>query len=107
MTSIVVQEKTTKLQRFFEKFVHIYHFSKGHEFFAKSSQSIGGKYWKALYFEYTNSSFVEKKAKEKHLGFLGPVIRAEVGDEIIVYFKNKVNLTDCSISVKEMSLLGK
>ncbi|CAB4018123.1 hephaestin isoform X1, partial [Paramuricea clavata] len=62
--------------------------SKGHEFFAKSDQSIGGRYWKALYFEHTDSSFNQRKVKEEYLGFLGPVIRTEVGDTIIVEFKN-------------------
>jgi hypothetical protein len=82
----------------FNKFTHIYHFSNGHEFFAKSDQSIGGRYWKALFFEYTNSSFTEKKEKDEHLGFLGPVIRAEVGDTIVVNFKNMVSwLYFCTI----------
>lgn len=43
--------------------------------------------------EYTDDTFISKKnrsADEAHLGFLGPVIRAEVGDEIKVLFKNKV-----------------
>ena len=67
-------------------------FSKGHEFFARSEDSIGGKYWKALYFEYTDDSFTTRKVKDKHVGFLGPVIRAEVGDTIKVTFRNKVDL---------------
>ena len=58
----------------------------------KSNDSIGGQYWKALYFEYTDESFTTKKAKHEHLGFLGPVIRAEVGDIIRVTFRNKVVL---------------
>ena len=48
---------------------------------------------KTLYFEYTNETFSEKKkrnANETYLGILGPVIRAEVGDEIHVTFKNLV-----------------
>ncbi|XP_028410186.1 hephaestin-like protein [Dendronephthya gigantea] len=65
--------------------------SKGHEFFVKSNDSIGGQYWKALYFEYTDESFTTKKPKHEHLGFLGPVIRAEVGDTIKVTFRNKAS----------------
>ena len=65
--------------------------SKGYEFFAKSNDSIGGQYWKALFIEYTNGSFTTRKVKDKHLGFLGPVIRAEVGDTIKVTFKNKAS----------------
>ena len=67
-------------------------FSKGYEFFVKSEDSIGGKYWKALYFEYADDTFITRKEKDQHLGFLGPVIRAEVGDTIKVTFRNKVDV---------------
>jgi hypothetical protein len=40
---------------------------------------------------FSNSSFTEKKEKDEHLGFLGPVIRAEVGETIVVNFKNMVS----------------
>ena len=66
--------------------------SKGREFFVKSEDSIGGTYWKALYFEYTDGTFKTRKEKDKHLGFLGPIIRAEVGDTIKVTFRNRVNV---------------
>lgn len=59
-------------------------------FFARGNQRIGGTYLKAIYEEYTSSSFTSKKNKPGHLGFLGPVIRAEVGDIIEVVFKNNV-----------------
>lgn len=59
-------------------------------FFAQGVHRIGGTYTKASYEEYTNSTFSVKKEKPKHLGFLGPVIRAEVGDVIEVVFKNNV-----------------
>ena len=48
---------------------------------------------KAMFVEYTDSSFITKKQRtsnEKHLGFMGPVIKAEVGDVIRVVFQNKV-----------------
>jgi len=60
-------------------------------FFTRSANRIGGKYMKTLYFEYTNASFSERKvrnASESYLGILGPIIRAEVGDEIHVTFRN-------------------
>lgn len=60
-------------------------------FFAQGDQRIGGTYLKAIYEEYTSSSFTSKKNKPGHLGFLGPVIRAEVGDIIEVVFKNNAN----------------
>ena len=49
---------------------------------------------KALYREYTDASFTELKPRPKeweHLGFLGPLIRAEVGDTIRVVFRNNLS----------------
>ena len=54
---------------------------------------IGKMYKKALYREYTDSTFTQLKPRPKeweHLGFLGPLIRAEVGDKIQVVFKNNL-----------------
>ncbi|XP_012584921.1 PREDICTED: collagen alpha-1(I) chain-like, partial [Condylura cristata] len=53
---------------------------------------IGSQYKKVVYREYTDGEFVEIKARpprEQHLELLGPLIRAEVGDSILVVFKNK------------------
>ena len=44
-----------------------------------------------MYREYTNAQFKEQKertAADKHLGVLGPILRAEVGDTMEVVFKN-------------------
>jgi manganese oxidase len=52
---------------------------------------IGTKYKKALYREYTDSTFKTLKPRSlewEHLGFMGPVIRGEVGDSIVVVFRN-------------------
>ncbi|WP_057830006.1 multicopper oxidase domain-containing protein [Colwellia sp. TT2012] len=60
--------------------------------FVKASENtIGSKYKKALYRAYTDASFSQLKARpasEQHLGLLGPLFRAEVGDTIKVVFKN-------------------
>jgi hypothetical protein len=48
-------------------------------------------YVKTLYREYTDNTFrtLKPRASEwEHLGFMGPVIRAEVGDTIKVVFRN-------------------
>jgi len=48
-------------------------------------------YRKAVYHEYTDATFTTLKQRPpqwEHLGILGPLIRAEVGDVIKVYFKN-------------------
>jgi FtsP/CotA-like multicopper oxidase with cupredoxin domain len=52
---------------------------------------IGKVYRKAVYREYTDATFKTLKPRPKeweHLGLLGPVLRAEVGDTIKVVFKN-------------------
>lgn len=65
-------------------------FSDSKVFFAQGDHRIGGKYLKATYDQYTDGNFTAKVTKPRHLGFLGPVIRAEVGDVIEVVFKNNV-----------------
>ena len=57
----------------------------------KGEKRIGRKYKKVVYREYTNAQFTEMKIRtedQKHLGILGPMIHAEVGDRIEVTFKN-------------------
>ena len=52
---------------------------------------MGRKAMKALYREYTDSTFTMLKprpAEWEHLGFLGPMVRAEVGDTIKIHFRN-------------------
>jgi FtsP/CotA-like multicopper oxidase with cupredoxin domain len=61
-------------------------------FMEAGPRTIGRTYLKALYREYTDSTFTALKARPtpwEHLGFLGPLIRAEVGDTIRVVFRNK------------------
>jgi FtsP/CotA-like multicopper oxidase with cupredoxin domain len=52
---------------------------------------VGTTYRKSLYQEYTDASFATLKPRPaawSHLGFLGPVIHAEVGDRVRIVFKN-------------------
>jgi FtsP/CotA-like multicopper oxidase with cupredoxin domain len=52
---------------------------------------IGRRVKKALYRDYTDDRFTALKPRSpewEHLGFLGPLIRAQVGDTIRVVFKN-------------------
>lgn len=53
-----------------------------------ASNQIGNVYKKAVYIQYTDGTFTNDEPKPNWLGFLGPVIRAEVGDEIVVHLKN-------------------
>ncbi|HTF61683.1 MAG TPA: multicopper oxidase domain-containing protein [Edaphobacter sp.] len=53
-------------------------------------------YHKAIYREYTDATFKTLKVRPQqwsHLGILGPLIRAEVGDSIRVVFRNNTHLT--------------
>ncbi|XP_026138757.1 hephaestin-like protein 1 isoform X1 [Carassius auratus] len=62
-------------------------------FLSKGKTRIGSVYKKALYRQYTDGSYSEEIAKPAWLGFLGPIIRAEVGDVIEVHLKNFANRT--------------
>jgi len=60
----------------------------------KKPDEVGNVYRKALYREYTDATFTTLKPRPpewEHLGFLGPVIRAEVGDSIVVVFRNNAS----------------
>lgn len=53
--------------------------------------SIGSRYYKAIYREYTDASYSTTKPRPQWQGLLGPVLRAEVGDTIKVHFYNKAS----------------
>jgi hephaestin len=60
-------------------------------FTERGPHRIGTTYRKALYREYTDATFAALKPRApewQHLGLLGPLLRAEVGDTIRVVFKN-------------------
>merc|ERR1712136_342817 len=52
-------------------------------------KTIGSRYKKALFFGYTDDTFTEKVDHPEHLGFLGPVIKGEVGETVEIFFTNK------------------
>lgn len=64
-------------------------------FFAKAtSRPVSTIYQKVLYREYTDSTFrtlSPRPPEWQHLGFLGPLIRAVVGDTIRVVFRNNAH----------------
>lgn len=63
-------------------------------FVLQSVSTIGSQYKKAIYREYTDADFSTLKKRppeQQHLGMLGPLIRAEVGDTITVVFKNQAS----------------
>jgi manganese oxidase len=60
-------------------------------FVGPADDLIGRVYMKSLYREYTDETFTtlkERGPEWEHLGFLGPVLHAEVGDTFEVVFKN-------------------
>ncbi len=82
--------------------MHGAEFSEAERVFVEGNQKdrIGHRYQKAHYVEYTDASFTRVKPRGsewEHLGLLGPVIRAEVGDTIQVLLKNKT--TDMPVSL--------
>ncbi|HVM43194.1 MAG TPA: multicopper oxidase domain-containing protein [Gemmatimonadales bacterium] len=57
----------------------------------EDSVNIGHRYLKAIFREYTDSTFTTLKPRDaawEHLGILGPLLRAVVGDTIRVVFRN-------------------
>uniref|UniRef100_A0AAY4ACI6 ferroxidase n=1 Tax=Denticeps clupeoides TaxID=299321 RepID=A0AAY4ACI6_9TELE len=68
--------------------------SQGNIYVGKGENRIGSKYKKVVYREYTDATFSTRKARpsvEKHLEIMGPIIRAEVGEKILVTFKNQAS----------------
>ena len=60
-------------------------------FVASGRGRIGSRYLKCIYRGYKDASFrarLKRPSRDRYLGFLGPVIRAEVGDTIKVVFRN-------------------
>jgi manganese oxidase len=60
-------------------------------FVKRGVERIGSRYIKSLYRQYTDATFTHlapRLPQWQHLGFLGPVIQAEVGDTIVVHFRN-------------------
>lgn len=72
----------------------ISNFSPSEKYYSKTfngKKMIGGTYRKSRFTEYTDISFITKKTRsqrENHLGILGPVIRAEVGDTVRIVLYN-------------------
>ncbi|XP_048361787.1 ceruloplasmin isoform X2 [Sphaerodactylus townsendi] len=81
--------------RTWEKEKHQFHDeSPGNPFLDKEDKFIGSKYKKVVYREYTDSTFSmpkERKEEEEHLGILGPLLVAHVGDEVRIVFKNNAS----------------
>jgi FtsP/CotA-like multicopper oxidase with cupredoxin domain len=63
-------------------------------FIERGPHRIGSKYRKAIYREYTDATFGKLKPRApewEHMGLMGSLLRAEVGDTIKVVFKNNAS----------------
>lgn len=87
-------------------------FSPAEIYFAKTyngKKLIGGTYMKTRFNAYTDNTFNRRDwrfGQERHLGILGPVIRAEVGDIIRITLYNK-SPQPVSIFLQGVSLTAK
>jgi manganese oxidase len=72
-------------------------FSQEEQVYLKEgADRIGRRYLKAVYREYTDGSFTTLKppaAEGRYLGILGPTLHVEVGDTIVVHFRNNTRLS--------------
>ncbi|XP_054852243.1 hephaestin isoform X2 [Eublepharis macularius] len=57
-------------------------------FLQPAKNRIGSIYKKSVYKQYVDSTYTTEVPKPTWLGFLGPIIQAEVGDTIRVHLKN-------------------
>ncbi|XP_035508690.1 ceruloplasmin isoform X1 [Morone saxatilis] len=65
--------------------------SPAHVFLDQQGGFIGSSYKKVVYRQFTNDKFtkqVDRTADMNHLGIMGPMIHADVGDKVKVVFKN-------------------
>lgn len=61
---------------------------------APQQEFLGRVYRKAIFREYSDSTFTTQKPRSpdwEHLGMLGPLLRGSVGDTIRVFFRNKAD----------------
>ncbi|KAK5858516.1 hypothetical protein PBY51_002649 [Eleginops maclovinus] len=68
--------------------------SPGNIFVRRGGNKIGSRYKKVVYREYTDETFTVQKKRQpaqQHLGIMGPIIKAEVGELIVITFKNKAS----------------
>uniref|UniRef100_A0A8C7XH81 ferroxidase n=1 Tax=Oryzias sinensis TaxID=183150 RepID=A0A8C7XH81_9TELE len=67
------------------------HFSPAPAFVDPQGGFIGSRYKKVVYRQYTNEKFtkpVERTPDMEHLGIMGPMIHANIGDKVKIVFKN-------------------
>ncbi|XP_052767560.1 hephaestin-like protein isoform X1 [Mya arenaria] len=58
---------------------------------------IGSVYRKVLYREFTDATFTEQIPVPDWMGFVGPTVKAEVGDSVIISFRNMASKGNFSV----------
>ncbi|KAI9027658.1 Cupredoxin [Phycomyces nitens] len=56
-----------------------------------SSTTLGSRYYKALYREYSDDTYSTLVERPHWQGAMGPILRAEVGDTIVIHFWNRAS----------------
>ncbi|KAG2498784.1 hypothetical protein HYH03_003523 [Edaphochlamys debaryana] len=61
------------------------------QYLRRTATTIGSKYQKAVYREYTDATFKTRKEIPPYYGMMGPMILVEVGDKLTVHFRNALD----------------
>lgn len=57
-------------------------------FLQKGPQRIGSTYKKAVYKQYSDSTYRTEVLKPAWLGYVGPILMAEEGDTVVIHLRN-------------------
>ncbi|KAF5833657.1 Cupredoxin [Dunaliella salina] len=71
-------------------------------------ERMGSNITKAMYVEYTDGSFstrVNRSEGEEYLGLVGPILKARVGDTLVVTFKNNLPASRPAVSLHPHGVL--
>lgn len=63
-------------------------YSQAYVFLTRKPLRIGKVYKKAMFRQFTDATYTSQAPRPAWLGFLGPTLRAEVGEVIVVHLKN-------------------
>ncbi|XP_033756941.1 hephaestin-like protein [Pecten maximus] len=62
-----------------------------------SHNRIGSIYRKVVYKQFTDDRYEDEVISPPHLGYLGPIMRAEIGDTLEIHFKNMASGRNYSV----------
>ncbi|XP_012589923.1 PREDICTED: coagulation factor VIII [Condylura cristata] len=67
------------------------HRSRQGLYVGRGPQRIGSKYKKARFVAYTDETFATRAPAPQEAGILGPLLHGEVGDSLLIIFKNRAS----------------